>query len=136
VCAHFKEEKLLREHFAAALRLGEGLMKLHPRRAAFKGDMAAVQGAYGDALVRLGKPDEADVCYREALRYLQVVLDSNPDDISQQPLLALAHERLGITAARLGKRPEATKHFQDALQLRTELLMIEPTNLSRKAAYV
>ncbi|HZT81702.1 MAG TPA: serine/threonine-protein kinase, partial [Gemmataceae bacterium] len=135
-CSHLGQEKAMREHFNESLRLGEELIKEFAWRAGFKIDQAEVHGAYGDALLRLGQAEEAAKNYQQALSYLQPVVDANPDDLSQQPLLALSHERLATVSARLGKRPEADKHAQEALKLRTELLQAAPANLPRQADYV
>jgi serine/threonine-protein kinase len=134
--AHLGDEKAAGEQFAEALRLGEDLVKRHPGAPSFKGDMAEVQGARGDALLRFRKAEEAEKNYEESLRNLRVKIDSDPHDIKQQPLLALAHERLGAVSAALGKRPEAEKHFKEALRLRQRLWEIQPTNVVREAAYL
>jgi serine/threonine protein kinase len=134
--AHLGDEKAAREHFAEALRLGEDLMKRHPDVPRFKGDMAEVQGAYGDALLRWGQVTDAQKSYEESLRNLQIKIASDPDDIKLQPFLALAHERLATANVAQGKRPDAKQHYQEALRLRKALWQIEPTNLVREAAYI
>jgi serine/threonine-protein kinase len=134
--ARLGDEKAARGQFDEAVRLGEGLIKRHPDASSFKGDMAEVQGARGDALFRFGKAAEAAKCYEDSLRNLRVKIGADPHDIKQQPLLALAYERLGTVSAALGKRPEAEKHFQEALRLRQRLYEIEPGNLVRAAAYL
>jgi tetratricopeptide (TPR) repeat protein len=132
--AHLGDEKAARGHFAEALLRGEALIKstVDPK-ADYKGDMADSHGAYGDALLRFGKAAEAEKHYAESLRYLQARIAAVPDDIKQQPLLALAHERLG---AALGKGPDAEQRYREALRLRKALWQIEPTNLVREAAYL
>jgi serine/threonine-protein kinase len=134
--ARLGDEKAAREQFAEAVRLGEDLMKRHPGATHFKSDMAELQGARGDALLRFGKAAEAAKSYEDSLRNLMVRIRSELPDIRQQPLLALAYERLGAASAALGKRPDAENQFQEALRLRQRLLEIEPGNLVRGAAYV
>jgi serine/threonine-protein kinase len=132
--AHLGDEKAGRRHFAEALRRGEELIKVtKDLKGEYKGDMAVSLGAYGDALLRFGEAAEAEKKYAESLRYLKARIAAVPDDIKLQPLLALAHERLG---AALGKRPDAEKHYQEALRLRKALWQVEPTNLVREAAYL
>jgi tetratricopeptide (TPR) repeat protein len=135
--AHLGDEKAAREHFGEALRRGETLIKANPDpKREYKGDMAVTQGAYGDALLSFGKAAEAEKNYEESMRNLGARIDAVPDEIKLQPLLALAHERLGAASAALGKQPDAQKHYQQALRLRKALQQIEPTNLVREAAYL
>jgi serine/threonine-protein kinase len=133
---HLDDARGVQEHFAEALRLGNGLIQRAPHFAPFKADLAEVLGAQGDALARLGKPQEAEKAYQEALRNLNEYFTKKADDVTKQPLLALTHERLGSISAQLGKDAEARKHYQEALKLRTELLQVESNNRSRKMAYL
>jgi serine/threonine-protein kinase len=130
------DEKAAREHFAEAVRIGNDLIKKYPAKTDFKGDMGQVQGALGDALLRFGKPAEAEKNYTQALDNLQVQIASEPDNIKLQPLLAQAHERLGAVSAAAGKGPDAEKHYQEALRVRKGLWQAEPTNLVRHTAYL
>jgi serine/threonine-protein kinase len=130
------DDSQAQKHFAEAVRIGKGLMKLYPWRAAFNRDMAEIQGNWGDAWLRLGKTTEAEKVYRDSEKNLQVVLKAMPDDLSQQPLLALTTERLARVAALQGNAAEAGKLYGDALKLREELLRLETNNLARKAAYL
>ena len=129
------DNKAVTHHFDEALRMGSSLIANHPKDISFKGDLAEVHGARADALLRLGATADAARSSQAALENVQLVITSNPDDLSQLPLLALTHERLALGSLRLNQQPEADKHFQEALRLRTELLQIEPTSLSRQAAY-
>jgi serine/threonine-protein kinase len=134
--AYLGDEKGMRDHFKTSLELGEALIKKYAWRAGFKVDMAEMLALYGDGLLRLGKAEEAEKRCQEALAYLKPVVDANPNDMSQQPLLAQLYEQLGAASKRLGKRPEAEEHYQKALKLRTDLLMVANSNVPRKAAYV
>jgi serine/threonine-protein kinase len=134
--AHLGDEKAARDHFGAAIRRGADLIKDNPDpQGDYKGDMAVSQGAYGDALLRFGKAEEAEKSYEESMRYLKLNIAAVPDDIKLEPLLAMAHERLATASAALGKQPAAEQHYQEALGLRKALSQIEPTNLVRGAAY-
>jgi hypothetical protein len=66
---------------------------------------------------------------------MKAVLAHDPDDASQLPLLALAHERLAALAARRDKAAEARKHWGEALALRKELARADPANRAWQAAY-
>jgi serine/threonine protein kinase len=135
--AHLGDEKAARERFGEALRRGENLVNANPDpKREFKGDMAVTQGAYGDALLWFGKAEEAEKNYEESMRNLRARIDAVPDEIKLQPLLALAHERLGAASAAQGQRPDAKKHYQEALRLRKALWQVEPTNPVRVAAYL
>jgi tetratricopeptide (TPR) repeat protein len=132
---HLDDDAAVREHFGQALAIGGDLIKQFPNFVDFKGDLAEVQGAYGDALLRRNRTEQAEKSYQESLQNLQLVLTAKPDDLSQQPLLALTHERLGAIQKLLGKAAEAEKHYQEALRLRTELLHIEQNNPARQMAH-
>jgi eukaryotic-like serine/threonine-protein kinase len=133
---HLADTQSMQEHFAQALHIGESLAQQFPQYFPFKADLAEVQGAFGDAQLRSGKVDEAETSYRDSLRNLELVIAHDPDDPSQLALLALTHERLGTVSARLGRSAEAEKHYQEALQSRSEWLQIEPSNVPRQTAYL
>jgi eukaryotic-like serine/threonine-protein kinase len=124
------------EQFAESLAIGRRLVKESPAYLPFKVDLAEVLGAYGDALLRFGKTEEARKQYAESLETLNEVLKKRPDDIAQQPLLALTHERLGIVSALVNNTAEAKQHNLEAMKLRKELWQIEPSNLSRQIGFV
>src|SRR5262249_42523839 len=90
----------------------------------------------GDAMLRLGKTDDALKIYQDALANFDIVFQKNPDNLVRQPFLAQAHERLGAVYGVLKKKAESEKHYKEALQLRFELYQVEPASLSRQAALV
>ncbi|HEY3789861.1 MAG TPA: protein kinase, partial [Urbifossiella sp.] len=126
----------VKENFAAAIALGQSLLKDYPADPEYPTDLADVLGSQGDALLRLGQLDEAQKCYTDSLGYLKQVLAKLPDDISHQPLLALTHERLGHVHALLNEQPQSLQNFKVAAQLRKELWQIEDRNLSWQIAFV
>jgi serine/threonine protein kinase len=134
-CSHLGDEKGMREHLGAALHANEGLVRTYPTEPGYKGDLSEMQGSWGDALMRLGRPEEAGKSYEDSLKNLRLLLDANPDDMSQEPLVALAHERLGAAAAARGHADDAGKHYREALQVREELHLLEPKNLPWHVAY-
>jgi tetratricopeptide (TPR) repeat protein len=107
-----------------------------PAFVAFKVDQAEVEGNHGDALLKLGKLPEAQKEYLESLKHVKEFFAKHPDDIENQPLLALANERLGIVSLNLKKEAEAKDYFRAAMQLRKELWEIEKSNLSRQIGFV
>jgi tetratricopeptide (TPR) repeat protein len=131
--SHLGDEKDAQAHFEAASTIGANLA---PRFLDYRADLADVQGAHGDALLRLGKTDDALKLYKEALNNLEAVFKKNPENLQRQPLLAQTHERLGAAYAVLKQKPEAGKHYKDAMQLRVELFEIERTSLAKQAALV
>jgi tetratricopeptide (TPR) repeat protein/tRNA A-37 threonylcarbamoyl transferase component Bud32 len=134
-CSHLGDEKGMREHLGAALHVNEGLVVIYPKELGYKGDLSEMQGAWGDALLLLGRPDEAEKSYEGSLKNLRLLLAANPDDMSREPLVALAYERLGAAAAAQGRADDARKHYREALQVREELHRLEPMNLPWHAAY-
>ncbi len=135
---HLGDTAAVDDYFRAGLATGTQLLKAaQPNYVPFREDMAELQGAYGDALVRLGRPVDALPHYRASLATLEWVLKQQPDDdMSYQPQRALVHERLGIACA-LAKQPgEATKHYVLARHLRMELWLPEKDNRSRQAAFI
>ena len=130
------EHEEAEDHFGKALKIQNQLVKDSNGYISFVYDLAELQGAHGDALLRLGKPADAEKSYRDSLTHLQVVIDKNPDDLSRQPLLALTHERLGAASRLLGKGGPRGEHCKQAIQLRGELLQLENGNLARKMAYL
>jgi serine/threonine protein kinase len=134
--SHLGDAKGVDEHFGLALNIGKKLLEDFPDFLPFKIDNADSKGAYGDALLGLGKLTEAQKQYGESLQHLNEYFAKLPDDISQQPLMALAQERLGIVNSLLKREAEAKGYFKVAVQLRKELWEIEGSNLSRQIGYV
>jgi tetratricopeptide (TPR) repeat protein len=124
------------ENFRQALRLGEELAAQHPRDVSFKADLADLYGNFGDAQVRLGQPEAASKSYRRSAENLQKVLTLRPGVPAYDSLLALTQERLAADALRQGRRPEAARRYQEALQLRADLAELEPSNRVQRAAYL
>jgi tetratricopeptide (TPR) repeat protein len=131
------DEKAMRAHFADSLATGAKLTAMDSQSIAIKLYIGMVKGAYGDALLRIGAVDEAFTNYDDAFKRVSFFISKIPEDnLSQHPLLAQCHERLGTVYARQGKKDESAKHYQEALKLRQDLLQIETNILSRQAAYL
>jgi tetratricopeptide (TPR) repeat protein len=93
-----------------------------------------VLGGQGDAQLQLGTEADAEKSYRESLEHLRTALRHDPDELAYSLQLALAHERLALLAERKGDRDEAQKQYREALRLRQDFLIIEPSNLTWQAA--
>ncbi len=124
------------ENFAVALKIGREQMQRSPHATNIKSDHLEMEIAYGDALTRMGRDADAEKHLTEALQILRVVMGMRPDDISLQPFLALAHERLALVSALLNKPAEAKDNHQKALAIRKNLWEVEPGTLSRQVGYV
>lgn len=134
--ANLGDARGVEEHFGKALAIGYGLLKDFPGYLPFIIDQATAQGAYGDALIKLGKAAEAKKNYLESHDNLKTVILKQPDDTSNLPLLALTKERLGIVSTLLKEESEAKDYFKMAVELRKELYEVETSNLSRQIGYV
>jgi serine/threonine-protein kinase len=132
---HLEDEAAVQEQFRLALAICEKLAAKYPQDVSFKGDLAEVYGALGDSQLRAGQPEAAQ-SYEKALANLQAVFARNPDQIASVPLLAQTHERLGTLALRRQQREVAEKHFREALELRQELVQLDPANLTWQAAHL
>jgi serine/threonine-protein kinase len=130
------DEKGVAEHFKAAISLGEGLIKEHPKYLDFRVDLVEVLGHHADALRRGGESEQALKTYEKALATLKEVIAGRPDKLGDQAVLALMQERLGIVLSQEKKTKEAADHFREALIIRQDLLKIAPNNLPRQTAFL
>jgi serine/threonine-protein kinase len=124
------------EYLAESLKLAEGIVRERQDIPNYKVDVVVICGALGDAQVLLGKADEATKSYEKERKTLDQLLKANPDDPSLQPLLAELEGREAADAMHRGKKPEAEKHFQKALKVREDLVLLEPANRAWQASYV
>jgi tetratricopeptide (TPR) repeat protein len=134
---HASEEELIRFRTEAeAVRLNRELVRKFPDAYWYKADLADVLARLGDAELRLGKDADAATAYRESLEDLRPAVKRGPDQTDYQWQLARANERLAGVAERGGDKDAARKDYQEALRVYTELLAIEPNNLTWQAAHV
>ena len=132
---HRGDAQATTRHFRDGLGIGESLVKEHPGDFSYKEDLVQVYGAEGDALVNLGRDEEATRSYQRAREYLDLSLARNPDNPVHLPYLALLHERFGGLAQRRGQRVEAEKHYGEALKIREALVVLHPDHRVWQAAY-
>jgi serine/threonine protein kinase/tetratricopeptide (TPR) repeat protein len=125
-------------HFQTALALGQELLGT-PEFADFAGykvDMAEVELAHGDNLLRLGKTEDAIASYKSGLGHIQQWFAKYPDDTSKQPVLALLHEHLGGVNKLQGEEEEAQKNYKEAFRLRKELFELQPSRTPHMLSYI
>ncbi len=136
VAWHLGDAAGVEQQFGKAVEICEELARRDPGEFSQKEDLADIYGARGDAQLRLGKVDQAASSYAQALRNIQAVVKRFPDAVSPLPLLALTHERACRTrTAPWQPRGEAEKQYRTALELRDELMQIEPKNLAWQASH-
>jgi serine/threonine-protein kinase len=141
-CSNLGDGKGVEANFNEAIKIGEDLQlsetiaKKNPLSAAeFRDDLARAYGAYGDALLRLGKATEADKAYRESWKNFERAIAL--DDQARLELLAQTHERLAAVAKHLTKKKaDADTHYLEAFKLRKELYHMQENNPTFQAAFV
>ncbi|HVX16304.1 MAG TPA: protein kinase [Pirellulales bacterium] len=131
---HLNNLEATQDHFRKALTICHGLADTFPNDFSFKLDLAEMYGAYCDAKLRLGKPDEARAVVAKALEFLQAVLAHDPDFVSRQALLAQNYERQGLIALAKQETDEARQRFDEARKIRGDLELVDPKNQSWKMA--
>jgi len=120
--------------FADAVRLQQEVIDNNPPRFWFKGDLADIYRRKGDSELRLGLAEDAEKSYHTSLENLAAALNGAPAETDYQLTLAADKEGLAAVAQRKGDAAAARALNQEALQIRQELLDIEPTNRSWQAA--
>ena len=77
--------------------------------------LAHAYSAHGDALLRLGRAEEALALYRKALPIRQAGVEKSPYNVPARAALAYTHYRLATALLRLGRREEADDEYRKAL---------------------
>ncbi len=138
VAGHLNDSPAAEENFGECLKIINGLIEKHPNSWDFQGDLADVEGAYGDAQGWLGNSGRARELYEKSLRHVTAAVEHLGKDsreyIARYALLALAHERLGAIERADQHPAESDDHYSKALAIRSELSAIDPLNLSWQAA--
>src|SRR5262249_23067716 len=117
------------------LQMCESLAGRSPKDITFRVDLADVYGHYGDAQLRQGQTEAAAQNYQKSRENLLIVLNHDPGDTSQQPLVALAQARLAAIALGQGKRDEAAKRYEGAAKIWDDLVRLDPNNRTWQAAH-
>ncbi len=133
--SHLDDWPGARPHFERALAICQDLAGRFSNDFSFRGDLADVQGAYAEALARLGKDDEAERANLRSLQCAEEALAHNEQDMAVRSRIAAAHERLAAIALLRNRPAEAEQHRRAALEIRAELAQVEPLNLPRQAMF-
>jgi serine/threonine-protein kinase len=122
-----------RQHLDEAVRITDELARRFGDVSGFKTDLAAVHAAYGDALLRRGEDAGAEEVFRRAMRHAESALAQNPEELRVPPLLAAIDDGLAAVALRARRESDARRLFQTSLEIRSELVRLDPANLPRRA---
>jgi tetratricopeptide (TPR) repeat protein/predicted Ser/Thr protein kinase len=133
--SHLDDWPAARPHFERAIAICQDLIRRFPTQFHFRGDLADVNGAYAEALARLGKDVEAEQANLRSLQCAEEALAHDEKDTAERSLMAAAHERLAAIALLRNQPAEAEKHRRAALEIRAELAQVEPGNLPRQAMF-
>jgi tetratricopeptide (TPR) repeat protein len=121
-----------RQHLDQAIRICDELVRRFAAVPGFKGDLAAIYRAYGDALSDRGDDSEAEKALRRSLQHAESALAQDPEAMTVRPVMAAANDRLAAIALRTNRPAVAQRHFQASLEIQSELVRLEPCNLTRQ----
>ncbi|HVA45771.1 MAG TPA: protein kinase [Pirellulales bacterium] len=98
-----------------------------PAAPEYHSQLAASHFGLGNVLFSLGRNDEADSAYRDALAIQKKLAAESPTVSEYRENLAKTHNASGVLLARLGKRDEAEVAFRAALAIHEKLAADFPT---------
>jgi serine/threonine-protein kinase len=84
--------------------------------------MAAANTQVGDIALQLGRRDEAERHYRDALKMAEDLAAAEPDSDLARGNLALIHTKVGQVRAQQGDWPAAREQYEHALELQQDLV--------------
>ena len=99
-------------HANAVAAFAKAIEIITKKSGADAADLSPMYLNLGNGYRRLEKLDDAERCYREALRLLEVNGVTSPERISQALL------NLGVACGEAGRNEEAEKYYQQALDMR------------------
>ncbi len=123
-----------RQAFTEAVAVMDGLLKKHKNAYWYMADSADILGTRGDAELAWGMLEQAEKTYQESLANLKPGLAKVPDNAEYQSMLALTRERMAVITQRKGNAAAAKQYYGEALNIRGELLGIEPNNVCWQGA--
>jgi serine/threonine-protein kinase len=129
------DAKTAKANFDECLRLCNALADQYKSNFDYKADLAESYGLVGDAQLRQGLLAEAEWSYKHLRENLMAVVNHNPEDMTRQPLVAQTHERVAALSLRQKNQQEAARRTQLALKDWDDLVQIEPTNFTWRAAH-
>jgi serine/threonine-protein kinase len=122
-----------RQYLDQAIRICGELIRRFSAVSSFKGDMAVVCRAYGDSLSDRGDDSEAEKLLRRSLQHAESALAQDPEELTVRPVIAAANDRLAAIALRSNRPADAQRLFRASLEIRSELVRLEPCNLPWQA---
>jgi serine/threonine-protein kinase len=121
------------QHLEEAIRICDELVRRFADEPGFKADLATIYAAYGDALLRRGDDSEAEKALRRSLQHAESALVQNPEELRVQHVMAAADDGLAAIALRAHREAEAQRLFRASLDIRSDLVRLEPGNQPRQA---
>jgi tetratricopeptide (TPR) repeat protein len=122
-----------RQHLDQAIRICDELVRRFAHVPNFKGDLAVIHEAYGEALSGRGDDSEAEKALRSSLQHAESALAQDPEEMTVRPVIAAADDRLAAIALRANRPADAQRLFRKSLEIRSELVRLEPCNLPWQA---
>ncbi|NBC15798.1 MAG: protein kinase [Bacteroidetes bacterium] len=132
----YEQQDSLRAALAAyrrSLELREAFVTAYPNHVEGQRDLAVAYEKMADMYVHQRRPAEALRHYRQAHRLFEALLEADPQNASARVTLAISHLHQGDvvgfeTAAHLGNRSAALRHYRAALDLLDAAHADDPTN--------
>jgi eukaryotic-like serine/threonine-protein kinase len=114
--------------YQKSLAIEQELVAEDPTSALFKRDLSHSWGGCGEALFRLGRPDEGAAAYGRAIALRTELAAADPKDMGIREAVARAHLNLGENLTKAGRAPEALASFRRAQPLFDDLVSRDPSN--------
>jgi len=111
------------------------LAKEYDKSLEYKMDLAESYGRQGDFVLRANLLEAAAESYLQLRKYLGVVINADPENISWLPEVAKTHERVAMLSLRQNNPKEAAHRYQEAMKYWDELVQTEPNNLTWRTAH-
>jgi tetratricopeptide (TPR) repeat protein len=102
------------------MKIRQSVLKEFPWSLKAKREMADSDLRLGDAFFYAKQPDRAYPFYRDALKWSEQVMWSEPSSKYYQGRVCQSHYCVGCSALRAGDRNTAEHHFREALKIREE----------------
>jgi serine/threonine protein kinase len=127
-CWRLGDAAAMDDAFKEALQIVTRLVDLYPKSFDFKADKAEVYLSYGDALLRLGKKDEAQKQYAAAGPLVKAALGRDAENIHYIELQIRSESCLGLLAEQ-AKDGKSAANFAEALKYAKKLAVIDSDSL-------
>ncbi len=117
-----------------AERIFRRLTETFPEKPAYRGALAQTLIGRGDLLDSLGRFDQAEYAYRQAVAMFDRLASEQPNVSKHREFLAQATDDLGLLLENLGRKDEADTMFRRSIALREHLLEEQPKALKIRGA--